>query len=89
MSPANAATFLAACPAPRPVLARPKTPRDYARDVDLAIIAAAGALVNDLVPAGDRAAVARLIANQLHHLSTPTLGWPSLTLPRPDRADWR
>jgi len=69
--------------------ARPKSAVDYRRDVDLAIIAAAGQLVSDLVPPQHRAAVARLIANQLHHLSTPTLGWPSLTLPTPDRSEWR
>lgn len=89
MAPAAAAAFLAACPLPRPVPVRPMSARDYARNVDLAIIAAAGQIVNDLVPEPHRATVARLIANQLHHLSTPALGWPSMTLPKPDRSDWR
>lgn len=79
--------------APRPAApakpARAKNAQDWARDVDLAIIAAAGNLVEELVPEEFRATVARRIAQQLHHMSTPKLGWPSLTLPRPDRSDWK
>lgn len=68
---------------------KPPTARDIARKVDLAIIAAASKLVDELAPAPLRDEVARLIANQLHHLSTPALGWPAANLPRPDRSDWR
>jgi|SRR5690348_4777572 hypothetical protein len=73
-------------PAPAP---KPRTAVDYRRDVDAAIIAKAGELVADLVPEEHRDEVSRLIANQLHHLSTPALGWPSEVLPVPDRSDWR
>lgn len=68
---------------------RPRTALDYRRDVDLAIIEAAGEIIAKRVPEKHRAAVSKLIANQLHHLSTPALGWPSAVLPTPDRSDWR
>jgi len=76
----------------RTVKARPSKPlgaADWRRTVDLAIIIAAGDLVTELVPEKHRDEVANLIANQLHHLSTPALGWPSTVLPTPDRSDWR
>jgi hypothetical protein len=69
--------------------AKPATAADYRRAVDLAIIIAAGDLVNDMVPEQFRSAVAAQISNQLHHLSTPKAGWPSAVLPVPDRSDWR
>jgi hypothetical protein len=70
-------------------VARPKNAADFRRDVDLAIIAAADKLVTEMVPEEFRAEAARIIANQLHHLSTPALGWPAATLPKPDRSGWR
>jgi len=73
-------------PAPEP---KPKTPADYRREIDLAIIAAAGELVKNSVPDALRPVVARLIANQLHHLSSPSGGWPTEHLPKPERSDWR
>ena len=69
--------------------AKEKTATDYRREVDLAIIQAAGNLVDEIVPAKLRKEVAVLIANQLHHLSTPKAGWPAKNLPKPDRSDWR
>lgn len=69
--------------------ARAKNAADFRRDVDLAIIAYAGNLVAGMVPAEFQAEVGKLVANQLHHLSTPALGWPSENLPKPDRSDWR
>lgn len=69
--------------------ARAKNAADWRRDVDLAIIAYAGNLVAGMVPAEFQPEVGKLIANQLHHLSTPALGWPSENLPKPDRSDWR
>jgi len=81
--------FAARYPGKAAPAAKPRTAVDYRRDVDAAIIAKAGELVSDLVPEEMRDEVARLIANQLHHLSNPTLGWPSDVLPTPDRSDWR
>jgi hypothetical protein len=81
-----------AAPAPEPVAqaAEPKkTATDYRREIDLLIITAAGELVTAHVPAELRGQVARLIANQLHHMSTPKAGWPSAVLPTPERSDWR
>lgn len=69
--------------------AKPATARDYVRNVDLAIIMAAGEAVDEIVPEKFRAEVRQLVANQLHHLSTPKAGWPSTTLPTPDRSEWR
>jgi hypothetical protein len=69
--------------------ARPTTARDYVKSVDLAIIIAAGEAVEELVPEQFRKDVRQLVANQLHHLSTPKAGWPSTTLPTPDRSEWR
>ena len=66
-----------------------KAATDYRREVDGLIIQAAGELVKQQVPEALRAEVAKMIANQLHHLSTPKLGWPSDVLPRPDRSEWR
>lgn len=80
--------FAAAHPAKTRVV-KPRTATDWRRDVDLAIIMAAGNLVAELVPEEHRDAVATLIANQLHHLSTPALGWPSEVLPQPARSEWR
>lgn len=80
--------------APKPAAApakpaRPLTARDYVRNVDLAIIIAAGEAVDEIVPEKFRAEVKQLVANQLHHLSTPKAGWPSTNLPTPDRSEWR
>jgi hypothetical protein len=79
--------------APQPVASeeqpKAKTPTDYRKEIDLAIITAAGALVAERVPEEMRPVVARLIANQLHHLSTPKTGWPTDHLPKPERSDWR
>lgn len=69
--------------------ARPATARDYVKTVDLAVIIAAGEAVEELVPEQFRAEVRQLVANQLHHLTTPKAGWPSATLPTPDRSEWR
>lgn len=81
---------LAAVKAQIPVRpAKPTTARDYVREVDLAIIIAAGDAVEATVPEKFRAEVKQLVANQLHHLSTPKAGWPSTTLPTPDRSEWR
>lgn len=65
-----------------------KTASDYRREVDAALIKAAGNLVPEIVPEQFRAEVAQMISNQLHHLSTPAIGWES-ALPKPDRAGWK
>lgn len=72
-----------AMPAPRP-----KSAIDWQREVDYALVEYAANLVAGMVPAEHRAVVSRKVANQLHHLSTPTIGWPE-GLPRPERSDWR
>jgi hypothetical protein len=72
-----------------PTKVKPTSATDWRRTIDLAIITAAGNLVTELVPEEMRDDVAKLIANQLHHLSTPALGWPSEVLPQPERSDWR
>jgi hypothetical protein len=64
-----------------------KSAADYRREIDVLIIQAAGSLVEEHVPDDLRAKVAQLIANQLHHLSTPKAGWPGI-LPLPERAEW-
>lgn len=71
----------------RPV--RKATAADWRRTIDLALIEYAGNLIAGSVPDDLQKAVARLVSNQLHHLSTPELGWPSTVLPVPDRSDWR
>lgn len=86
---AELAAMLGFAPAAQPKPARPVTAADYRRQVDLAIIMAAGDLVEKLVPEQHRAAVAAQVSNQLHHLTTPRAGWPSATLPTPDRSEWR
>src|SRR2546423_1899537 len=53
-------------PTPEP---KPKTAQALIREVDQAVIAAAGQLVEKL-PAEVRDEVAQAVANQLHHLST-------------------
>ena len=68
---------------------REPTAADYRREIDLAIITAAGELVKERVPEALRERVARLMANQLHHMSSPAIGWPSDILPTPERSDWR
>lgn len=73
-------------PAPAP---KPMTARDFVKVVDLAVLIAAGEAVNEIVPEELREQVAQLVANQLHHLSTPKVGWPSTVLPTPDRSEWR
>jgi hypothetical protein len=88
--PAKVAPAKVAAPAPAPAPEQAKkTAADYRKEIDLLIITAAGALVTEHVPAELREQVARLIANQLHHLSTPKAGWPSAVLPKPERSDWR
>jgi hypothetical protein len=64
-----------------------KSAADYRREIDVLIIQAAGSLVEEHVPDDLRPKVAQLIANQLHHLSTPKAGWPGI-LPLPERAEW-
>jgi hypothetical protein len=81
--------FLPAKPVAPAKPAKPLTARDYVRNVDLAIIIAAGTAVDELVPEQFRTEVRQLVANQLHHLTTPKAGWPSATLPTPDRSEWR
>lgn len=65
------------------------TARDYVRKVDAAILMA----VCDLpvwaeVPEALRPEVKKLVANQLHHLTSPAAGWLG-ELPKPDRSEWR
>lgn len=62
-----------------------KTAADYRREVDRALVIAAGEIVTKRVPEEHRAAVAQAVANQLHHLVRGD--WPG-TLPRPARSDW-
>lgn len=65
------------------------TARDYVRKVDAAILAAVGELVKAAeVPEALAAEVNQLLANQLHHLSSPERGWVS-DLPRPARSEWK
>ena len=74
-------------PAPAP---KDKTAAAFVRELDLALIAAAGELFERAdIPAKMRKDVAQSFANQLHHLSRPALGWPADgKLPRPVRSDW-
>jgi hypothetical protein len=67
---------------------KPVTARDYVRKVDAAILGYAAFLVAEEVPEEMRAEVAQLIANQLHHLASPSSGWVG-DLPKPDRSEWR
>lgn len=76
-----------AAAAARAAAPKVKTARDYVREVDAAILGYAPNLLSD-VPEALRAEVAQLIANQLHHLSSPSAGWVS-DLPKPDRSEWR
>jgi len=85
-TPAKAAPAPAPAPAPEP---KKPTTADYRNEIDQAIIRAAGELVKQMVPADLHGHVSQLIANQLHHLSTPKQGWPSDILPRPNRSEWR
>ena len=85
-APAKAAPAPAPAPAPEP---KKPTTADYRNEIDQAIIRAAGELVKQMVPADLHGHVSQLIANQLHHLSTPKQGWPSDILPRPNRSEWR
>jgi len=82
-------------PAPKPAPAPAPAPKDktaaaFVRELDLALIAAAGELFERAdIPAKMRRDVAQSFANQLHHLSRPALGWPADgKLPRPVRSDW-
>lgn len=64
--------------------------RDLVREIDAAIVQYAGALVAGYdLPDDRKATVATLVANQLHHLATPSAGWPEGFLPKPDRSEWR
>lgn len=71
------------------VAAKP-TARDFVRKVDLAILAAIPGLMDAAeIPEDLKAEVARLVVNQVHHLTTKERGgWPE-SLPTPDRSDWR
>lgn len=67
-----------------------KTAREYVREIDAKILTFAGEAIEltaDL-PAELRGEVAALIANQLHHLASPKIGWVG-SLPKPDRSEWR
>lgn len=85
---ANPAKFAELFPGKAMPAPRPKSAIDWQREVDFALVEYAANLVAGMVPAEHQAVVARKVANQLHHLSTPTIGWPE-GLPRPERSDWR
>jgi len=69
--------------------AKKPTARDYVRKVDLLILGAVGDLLAGAeVPAELLPEVKQLLANQLHHLSSPERGWAG-DLPKPDRSEWR
>lgn len=85
---ANKATAKAAREA-RAAEAKKPTARDFVRKVDLAILGAVGDLVAAAeIPAELADEVKQLLANQLHHLSSPERGWAG-DLPKPDRSEWR
>lgn len=70
------------------VAAKP-TARDFVRRIDLAILSyVPNLLAGADVPDELKSEVAQLIANQLHHLSSPERGWPT-DLPKPARSEWR
>jgi hypothetical protein len=74
----------AAANAPKPV-----TARTFVRDLDRAILEAAGKIVADAdIPDELREDVEHLIANQLHHLASPKTGWDVEGLPLPQRSEW-
>lgn len=78
----------AASDARKAAAAKP-TARDYVRAVDAAILSYVPSLIAGAdVPEELRAEVAQLVANQLHHLSTPERGWPA-EMPKPARSDWK
>lgn len=67
------------------------TTRAYVREIDAAILEAAGPLAAKLVesaPGALRAEILQRVANQLHHLASPKTGWVG-TLPVPERSEWR
>lgn len=66
-----------------------RTARDVVRDADTAIIQFAGQLVELMGNDPMAAEVAKLISAQLHHLASPSVGWPEGALPVPDRSEWR
>lgn len=69
--------------------AKKPTARDYVRNVDLLILGAVGELIKSAeVPAELLPEVKQLLANQLHHLSSPERGWAG-DLPKPARSEWR
>lgn len=69
--------------------AKKPTARDYVRKVDLLILGAVGDLMAGTeIPDDLKPEVAQLLANQLHHLSSPERGWAG-DLPKPDRSEWR
>jgi hypothetical protein len=69
--------------------AKTPTARDYVRKIDLKILEAVGGLVMDAEVPGDMLKeVEQLLANQLHHLSSPERGWAG-DLPKPARSEWR
>jgi len=65
------------------------TARDYVRKIDAAILRAVGDLVTEAeVPETLLSEVRQLLANQLHHLSSPERGW-ECDLPKPARSEWK
>lgn len=75
--------------AAKAAVAAAPTARDFVRKVDAAILASVGDLLAKAeVPEALQAEVSQLLANQLHHLSSPERGWVS-ALPKPDRSEWR
>lgn len=69
--------------------AKAPTARDYVRKIDLLILGKVGDLVMEAEVPGDMLKeVEQLLANQLHHLSSPERGWHG-DLPKPDRSEWR
>jgi hypothetical protein len=78
-------------PAEDEVTAKVNTPRTYVREIDAAILEAAGTIaagIAESAPEAFRAKIFALVANQLHHLASPKTGWVG-TLPVPDRSEWR
>ena len=81
---ARDAARAAAAAAPKAV-----TARTFVRDLDTAILIEAGRIVAEAeIPENLRAEVENLIANQLHHLASPKVGWPTEDLPTPNRSEW-
>lgn len=69
-----------------------KTAREYVREIDAAILEAAGEIAARIaVTCPDiemRADILAAVSNQLHHLTTPKVGWVG-SLPTPERSEWK